>query len=77
MSTRIGGFRPGVVTALLKVALIGSWNGRTFLDDNLVLDDVADFVPTETATPVRLPVAEAGAPVAPAPAVDAGHSVAA
>lgn len=76
MSRRSGGFRPGLVTALAKVALIGTWQGRTFLDDNLVLDDVADFVPDESSAPVRLPVTEQ--PVTAPPAVpDAGHSVAA
>jgi len=58
MSTHIGRFRPGLVTALVKVAMIGSWNGRTFLDDNLDLADVADFVPVEPAASVRLPLVD-------------------
>lgn len=68
-----------MVTALVKVAMIGTWRGRTFLDDDLELDDLADFVPDEPAEPMRLPLsasATAGQQVEP-PAADAGHSVAA
>jgi len=80
MSTHIGRFRPGLVTALVKVAMIGSWNGRTFLDDNLDLADVADFVPVEPAASVRLPLVDqpvAEPPVIERPVADTGHSVAA
>ncbi len=79
MSTRIGSFvdehfRPGLVTALIKVAMIGAWKGRTFLDDDNDLADVADFVPTELAPPVPLSApAAAEAATVEAPA----HSVAA
>jgi hypothetical protein len=53
MRTRVGGFaldycRPGLLAALLKIAVIGTWRGRTFLDDDADLADVADFVPAET-----------------------------
>lgn len=66
-------------TALITVATIGTWRGRTFLDDNLELDDVAGFVPDEPMVPVQMPVTTMPAseqPVAP-PAADTGHSVAA
>lgn len=50
--------------------MISTWRGRTFLDDNLDLADVADFVPAEPAQPtVMLRPAE--------PTNGAGHSVAA
>jgi hypothetical protein len=79
MRTYTGRFRPGLVTALVKVAMIGTWRGRTFLDDDLELDDVADFVPDEPAHPLHLPVGATSAvsePVA-QPVADNGHSVAA
>lgn len=75
MSTRIGSFRPGTLAALVKVAMIGTWRGRTFLDDDRDLADIADFVPVEAATAVRLPVVEPST-VEP-PTADPGHSVAA
>lgn len=75
MSPRIGSVRPGLLTALIKVALIGTWRGRTFLDDDRDLSDVADFEPAETAPAGHLPV-PAPALVEP-PVADAGHSVAA
>jgi hypothetical protein len=54
MSTSIGRFarshfRPGLVTALVQVAMIGSSRGRSFLDDDRELSDIADFVPTDEA----------------------------
>lgn len=75
MSTRIGStetrrFRPGLLAALVKVAMISTWRGRTFLDDDLDLADVADFVPAEPTQPLILPrKAE--------PTNGTGHSVAA
>lgn len=75
MNTRIGSFRPGILPALVKVAMIGTWRGRTFLDDDRDLDDIEDFVPVETAPAVRLPVAEPAS--AQPPTGDADHSVAA
>ena len=75
MSTYTGRFRPSLVTALIKVAMIGTWRGRTFLDDNLELDDVAGFVPDESAEPVHLPVS--ASVVESRPVADNGHSVAA
>lgn len=59
-----------LVTALLKVAMIGWWQGRTFLDDDQDLSDVADFTPAEPAPPVAGSVADGDAGSAP-------HSVAA
>ncbi len=84
MSTHTHGFRPGLVAAMVKIAMIGTWRGRTFLDDDLELDDIADFVPDEPSTPVQLPVSatiSAGKqpdtlPLDP-PVADTGHSVAA
>jgi hypothetical protein len=68
-----------MLTALVKVAMIGTWRGRTFLDDNLELDDVAGFVPDELAAPVQLSVSAGtgNAPAVAPPAADTGHSVAA
>jgi hypothetical protein len=66
-----------MLTALVKVAMIGTWRGRTFLDDNLVLDDVADFVPEEPAAPVQLSVSAVTGNASQAPAAAAAHSVAA
>jgi hypothetical protein len=40
-----------MLTALVTVAMIGSWRGRTFLDDNMELDDVRDFVPADEPSP--------------------------
>jgi hypothetical protein len=75
MSTHTGRFRPSLVTALVKVAMIGTWRGKTFLDDDLELGDVAGFVPDESAEPLHLPV---GASVVDSqPVADDGHSVAA
>jgi hypothetical protein len=56
MSTRVGRLtrellRPRLVTALATVAWIGGWKGRSFLDDDLDLSDVADFVPAEAPSP--------------------------
>ena len=56
MSTHIGSFSTSISvpvssTALVKVAMIGAWQGRTFLDDDNDLADVADFVPDELAPP--------------------------
>lgn len=55
MSTRVGialpgRFSPRLVFALAKVALIGMWEGRTFLDDDADLSDVADFSAAEAHT---------------------------
>ena len=75
MSTHTDRFRPSLVTALVKVAMIGTWRGRTFLDDNLELDDVADFVPDEPPEPLHLPVS--ASVVESEPVADSGHSVAA
>lgn len=80
MSTNTGRFQPGLLTALVKVAMIGTWRGRTFLDDNLELDDVAGFVPDEPTVPVQMPMTTmpgSEQPVAPPAAADTGHSVAA
>jgi hypothetical protein len=79
MSTHIGRFRPGLVPALVKVAMIGTWRGRTFLDDNRELDDVVGFVPEEPAEPLRLPLGGSSTGTSPVeqPAVAPGHSVAA
>jgi hypothetical protein len=79
MRTYTGRFRPGLVTALVTVAMIGTWRGRTFLDDDLELDDVAGFVPDEPTHPLHLPVGATSAvsdQVA-QPVADNGHSVAA
>jgi hypothetical protein len=43
-------FRPRLVTALLRVAVIGAWRGPSIVDDNDDLSDVEDFV---RAAPVR------------------------
>ncbi len=78
MSTHTGRFRPGLVAALVKVAMIGTWRGRTFLDDNRELDDVVDFVPDEPAEPVQLPVASTtSTPQVEQPMASPGQSVAA
>jgi hypothetical protein len=79
MNTHFGRFQPGLLTALIKVAMIGTWRGRTFLDDNLELDDVAGFVPDQTAEPMRLPggTAPTSTPAAAQPTASPGHSVAA
>jgi hypothetical protein len=79
MKTHFGRFRPGLLTALIKVAMIGTWRGRTFLDDNLELNDVAGFVPDQPAEPMRLPVGSAPptTDAATQPAPSPGHSVAA
>lgn len=63
-------FQPGLVFALAKIALIGIWNGRTFLDDDRDLSDVADFAPVEA-----LPIAALDTPAE--PAQQAPHSAAA
>jgi hypothetical protein len=67
MRTRIGRLtgaycRPGLVTALVKVAMIGTWKGRTFLDDDSEFVDIAGFVPAEASTTALpdSPAAEAG-----------------
>jgi len=57
MSTRLGTslhgrFRPRMVIALVKVAMIGTWRGHTFLDDDRDLSDVAEFSPTDSVQPV-------------------------
>jgi len=54
MSTHALRFRPSLITALVKVAMIGTWRGRTFLDDNREYDDIADFVAADRddATPL-------------------------
>jgi hypothetical protein len=79
MSTHTARFRPGLITALVKVAMIGTWRGRTFLDDNLELDDVVGFVPDEPAEPLHLPVVAATTSTPPVeqPVAEPGHSVAA
>jgi hypothetical protein len=79
MSTHTGGFRPGLLTALVKVAMIGTWRGRTFLDDNLELDDIAGFVPDEPVEVVQLGVGPtlAEGPGAAQPMATPRHSVAA
>ena len=77
MSTHTGGSRLGLISALVKVAMIGTWRGRTFLDDNLVLDDVAGFVPDGPTEPVLLPVTTAAGSAPAEPAADPGHSLAA
>lgn len=43
-----GRLAPGLVVALVKIALIGTWSGRTFLDDDADLSDIADFTPVES-----------------------------
>ena len=53
-------FHPRVVLALAKIALIGVWAGRTFLDDDADLSDVADLAPVE-ALPAVVPYVEAPA----------------
>ena len=60
MSTRIGRFareycHPGLITALVKVAFIGTSKGRTFLDDDADFDDIADFVPAESPPALAAP----------------------
>lgn len=77
MSAFTGRFQPGLVTALVKVAMIGSSRRRSFLDDDQSLDDVAGFVPDEPAPPVRLSVTPASVVAADQPVVASGHSVAA
>jgi hypothetical protein len=79
MNTHFGSVRPGLLTALIKVAMIGTWRGRTFLDDNLELDDVAGFVPDQAAEPMRLPVGSTpiNTQAATQPTASPGHSVAA
>jgi hypothetical protein len=68
-----------MVTALVKVALIGTSRGRTFLDDDREFDDIAGFVPDLSAAPVQLTVSAgtADSPSVEPPAADSGHSVAA
>lgn len=65
-----GRFQPGLVLALAKIALIGVWSGRTFLDDDRDLSDVADFATVES-----LPLVTLSRPVE--AAQSAPHSVAA
>lgn len=74
MSTRMrsplaGLFSPRLAIALVKIALIGTWNGRTFLDDDADLSDIAGFAPVEP-----LPAAPPGRSEDTSPAA---HSVAA
>lgn len=57
-----GHLRPGLVVALVKVALIGTWRGRTFLDDDADLSDIADFVPADEPVCVTVTPAPASAP---------------
>jgi hypothetical protein len=55
MSTRIRrfahDFRPSTLAALIEVALIGSWDGPCFLDDDAEFADVEGFVAAEPASP--------------------------
>lgn len=72
MTTRIGSFvgdhfHPRLVTALVKVAMIGTWKGRTFLDDNAGFDDISDFVAAETTARDSLPGSAAATAVTPPP----------
>lgn len=67
---RQGRYQPGLVLALAKIALIGVWTGRTFLDDDRDLSDVADFAAVESLPPVATSRPAEPASVAP-------HSVAA
>ncbi len=76
MSTHTRRVRPSLVMALVKVAMIGAWRGRTFLDDDREFDDLADNVPNPPAT--QLPVAPSAAgSTLEQPAAHPGHSVAA
>ncbi len=77
MSAFTGRFQPGLVTALVKVAMIGSSRRRSFLDDNRLLDDVVGFVPDEPAPPVRLSVTPTPMVATEQPVAAGGHSVAA
>jgi hypothetical protein len=70
MTTRVGSFvgghfHPRLVTALVTIAMIGTWRGRTFLDDDSGFDDVADFVPADTTARDSLPGSAAAAAVTP------------
>ncbi len=55
-------FQPSLVIALAKVALIGTWKGRTFLDDDSDLSDVAEFTPVDSIAPAALSHAADAAP---------------